>query len=129
MIRIKDFAESHNVNDKAVSRWMKLHHINYDKATGLTEEQISILEKQYPSPKPIQIIEDTEAKNKLIETQNALILAQNALISAQAKINTLESEKLLLESKSQEEIASLKTEIGSFKKTWFFGLYKKRPKV
>ena len=127
MVRIKDFAESHRVGDKAVSRWMKLHHIEYNKEKGLTEDQIAILEKQYPLPQPIQIVEDIETKNKLIETQNNLILAQKALISAQAKISSLESEKLLLESKSQEEIASLKTEIGSFKKTWFFGLYKKRP--
>jgi hypothetical protein len=131
MVRIKDFAESHNVGDKAVSRWMKLHHIEYDREKGLTEEQISLLEKQYPLPQPIQIVEDIETKNKLVEAQNALILTQQALISAQAKINTLESEKLLLESNSEKEISGLKQEISSFKKTWF-GLYKKdkkRPQV
>ena len=131
MVRIKDFAESHNVGDKAVSRWMKLHHIEYNRETGLTEEQIAILEKQYPLPQPIQIVEDTEARNKLLEVQNALILAQEALISAQAKISSLESEKLLIETNSEKEIfalkqenSSLQEETSSYKKTWF-GLYRK----
>jgi uncharacterized membrane protein len=127
MVRIKDFAESRNVDMKAVSRWMKVHNMPYDRSTGLTEEQISILDKKYPLPKPIEIIEDTESRKMLIETQKALIEAQNALILAQSKIAQAEAQKLLLEDR-EKQIDDLQQEIKSFKRTWF-GLYKKRPQV
>lgn len=123
MVRIKDFAESRSVDMKAVSRWMKVHNMPYDRSAGLTEEQISILDKKYPLPKPIEVIEDTESRKMLIETQKALIEAQNALILAQKQIAQAEAQRLLLEDR-EAKIEALEKELDSYKPTWF-GLYKK----
>lgn len=122
-MNLKDFSVSRNVDMKAVSRYMKRHGMIYNKACGLTAEQIQILELKYPMPSPVQVVEDKETREQLLLTQKALIDTQRALIEAQKLIAEAQASKLLLEDK-EAEINRLKNEIESFKPT-VFGLYKK----
>jgi len=148
---MREFADSRNVDMKAVSHYMKYHGMKYDKGTGLTDDQLAILDKAYPLPQPVQLVEDTESRRELLKTQKALIEAQNALLMAQEKISLAEKEKFLLEAKTaeceelkdkartleasaqslQREKAELEAKNGvleeklaTYKKTWF-GLYRK----
>ena len=123
-MRIKEFAEARGVDMKAVSRYMKRHEMAYNQETGLTDEQLAVLEKKYPLPSPVQVVEDTEARKMLIETQKALIEAQNALIKAQAQLAQAEAQKLLLEDR-EAQLAALKEDLSKFEPT-VFGLYKKK---
>ena len=123
MIRIKDFAETHNRDPKAVSRWMKMHNIPYDRNKGLSEAQIALLEKQYPLPKPIEVIVDTESREQLLKTQEQLIHTQQALLEAQKRLLEAEAQKILLEDK-QARIEALEHELSLYERT-VFGLYKK----
>lgn len=110
IITISEFAKERNVDRVAVNAWIR-NHPEVDKAcqkqgkekiiNTLTDEY-KALEKQYPLPKPVEVIEDTESRKKLIQAQELIIQMQDKLLDAQQKIAAAEATKLLLEDKEQQ---------------------------
>lgn len=157
MVNLTEFCESHDVRINAVSNFIqrndeiKKHVFKKGKNTILDEEAFKLLEKKYPIPKPVQIINgipETEFYKQLEEKDKKIQLKDETIQQLQAKIIQLQNEKadlmlinkdfenqtLLLEqnnriqstenAKKDEEIKDLKDEINKFKPS-IFGFYKK----
>lgn len=107
IITIAEFARERNVDRVAVNAWIR-NHPNIDKVCQKKGKEKIIdtlldeykeLEKQYPLPKPVEVIEDTESRKKLIQAQELIIQMKDKLLDAQNKIAAAEATKLLLEDK------------------------------
>lgn len=141
---ISEFAQERNVKQQTVSTFLQRKKSPYDRKKGLTPQQYSILDKKYPLPKPIQVVEDIESIKKLVTVQAELNEAKNVIIQLQkelsdtraleasneANLRLLEAQTDILEKTKSEnknlysEIEDLKKEINSYKKT-VFGFYRK----
>ena len=55
------------------------------KQKVLDDMAVELLDKKYPLSKPIQIIEDTESRNKLLEAQRTIIKMQQVIIEMSAE--------------------------------------------
>ena len=100
---------------------------------------MELLGKKYPLPAPVQIIEDTESRQKLIKAQELIIQLQGKLMDAQSQIAEAEATKILLEDKNtqiekyelieanyKKQIDELLEELSKEKsKTWIDKLFKK----
>ena len=144
-MNITEFAKSRNIEPQAISRYIgrhqefKGHTKKSGKAVELDETAVELLEKKYPLPQPVQIIEDTESRQKLIKAQELIIQLQNKLLDAQSQIAEAEAIKLLLEDKKaqiaryeqeketdKQKIDELSAELFAEKsKTWIDKLFKK----
>lgn len=112
MTSLTAFAKERNVDPKAISIYLKRHKIDYDKSKGLTDEQIEMLDKVYPVPKPVIVVngldidEERKLREELEQTQKKLSIALESLNSAKDKIVEL-TEKVadvqLLETKNDEQ--------------------------
>ena len=98
LITIAEFSESRNVDRDTVNAFIR-NHSEIKKQTQKqgknividTEcEAFALLDKQYPLPTPVQIIEDTESRQKLIKAQELIIQLQSE--NAELK-KALEQEK------------------------------------
>lgn len=113
-VTISDFARTHGVDPQAVRRYL-IRHPEIKKYTKRAGKEIHILpdgeamlEKIYPLPKPIEVVEDRESREKLIRAQEMIIKLQQrqtelvAQIADQAaQLAQLEAAKLLLEDREQ----------------------------
>ena len=54
---IAEFSSNRGVKEQTVSMYMRRCGMRYDKAAGLSEDQLEVLDKQYPLPKPVTVIE------------------------------------------------------------------------
>ena len=112
-LKIKEFIEGRNVRYDTVRKYIINNeelfkgHIGRPNNIVLDKDAISILEKKYPLPEPIQVIEDTEARQKLIEAQQMIIELQQQLVIAAPKIAAADQNKYLLE-RIEDEAAELK---------------------
>lgn len=120
---ITEFARSRNVQAQTISIYIKRHEKLFKghtskagKTIELDEVALEILDEKYPLPKPVEIIEDTESREKLIKAQELIIQLQDKLNQAQSKIAQAEATQLLLEDrtiqleKAESENKELKVE-------------------
>ena len=112
MTSLTAFAKERNVDPKAISIYMKRHKIDYDKSKGLTDEQIAMLDKVYPLPKPVVVVngldieEERKLREELEQTQKKLAIALDSLNKAKDSILELteKANKIeFLESKADEQ--------------------------
>ena len=112
MTSLTAFAKERNVDPKAISIYMKRHKIDYDKSKGLTDEQIAMLDKVYPVPKPVVVVngldieEERKLREELEQTQKKLAIALDSLNKAKDSILELteKAKKIeFLESKADEQ--------------------------
>lgn len=112
MTSLTAFAKERNVDPKAISIYMKRHKIDYDKSKGLTDEQIAMLDKVYPVPKPVVVVngldieEERKLREELEQTQKKLAIALDSLNKAKDSILELteKANKIeFLESKADEQ--------------------------
>ena len=112
MTSLTAFAKERNVDPKAISIYMKSHKIDYDKSKGLTDEQIAMLDKVYPVPKPVVVVngldieEERKLREELEQTQKKLAIALDSLNKAKDSILELteKANKIeFLESKADEQ--------------------------
>lgn len=102
-MKIKEFIKGRNVSYDTVRKYIvkneKLFkgHIGRPNNIVLDDEAISILDKKYPFPEPIQIVEDTEARKQLIAAQQRIIELQQQLVIAAPKIAMADNNMHLLE--------------------------------
>ncbi|AOZ97951.1 hypothetical protein [Butyrivibrio hungatei] len=120
-MNLTEFAQSHNIEMQVISKHIKAHADEYKgkikengKSKELSDEAVMILEKYYPTPKPIQVINgvpEEEHRKKLEELENAqkdLITAKDMIISLkdqltdyQLKLKDAENEQLRIEEKGK----------------------------
>lgn len=112
LVTITEFAESRDTDRDTVNAFIRNHpeikaqtqregkHVVIDTDS----EAYSLLDKQYPLPKLVQVIEDTESREKLIKAHEAIIQLQQKLAEQTQLIAQAEATKLLLEDK-QEQLA------------------------
>jgi len=106
MQKISDFAEERNVDRNAVTQYIRRHEELFKGHTKIEgnsmfadDEAMQLLDKKYPLPKPIEIIEDKESRQELIKTQRLVIQLQESLKEAQGLIAKAEATQMLLEDK------------------------------
>lgn len=146
LVTITDFAESRGTDRDTVNAFIRKHpeikeHTQREGKNVVIDtetEAFSLLDKQYPLPKMVQVIEDTESRKKLIEAQETIIKLQ-AVISEykgiearlEASQSVLEVRQALLDDKEKqleslkEQNHALQNELGSYKKS-LFGFYRKK---
>lgn len=122
---ITEFAESRNVEAQAVSRYLVRHPQEkascrkVGKTIELSDEAFELLDKQYPLPKPVQVIngvphEEYEAVQKrLDETKDLLLAMKDAIAEKEKLLIQQEANVKLLEDKSsfiEKTLEDVKTE-------------------
>lgn len=143
-MKIKEFAESRGVEKDTVLRYIKRHPEAFDGHTRLSGNRLEvdaaaleILEKQYPLPRPVEIIEDVATIRELAETRKQLIELQGKYNEACCRLAQAEATQILLDDRTaqlqreqeradREQIRADQSEqeLKKYRKT-LFGLYKK----
>ena len=120
--KIQEFIQGRNVKYGTVIQYIKRHSDVFKNHTGrskgkveLDEFAVAELEKIYPFPQPVEVIEDFEARKALIEAQQKIIDLQEQLnkalpMLAEAKYreSLLESETARANKAESEKIDNLK---------------------
>lgn len=110
LITVSDFSLERNVDRDTVTAYIRNHPeiqkyiLKQGKHSVIDTESeaYDLLNKQYPIPKLVQILEDTESRQKLIKAQEMIIQLQNKLNDASEKIAKAESMQMLLEDKERQ---------------------------
>lgn len=108
--KISDFATERGVDRGSVNAWIRNHpEVNKvcvkqgkEKVIDTFSDEYKLLEEQYPLPKPIEIIEDTESRNELLKTQKMVIQLQAQLAQASQQAALAQANQLLLEDKEKQ---------------------------
>lgn len=120
---IAEFASSRNVDSQAVQKYVNRHEEEFKnhvfkngKYLNLDDEAIKILDKTYPIPKPVQIINGVDPneyenlQKQLISAKDLVIALKDQIQAQTEKISVGESAKLLLEEK-KNQVSELKSEL------------------
>lgn len=125
MITVVDFAEIRGEKPDTVSAYIRRNASEFEGHLGkeknrmtLDEVAVEILDKVYPLPKPVEVIEDKESRQALILIQQKYIQLQMEMQAlkdemAEDKIALADSKAqlLLLEKKAEDgEVAKAKVE-------------------
>ena len=126
-MNISEFARSRGVEPQTVRHYVndheyiKKHTKKVGKTVELSEEAIEFLDKIYPLPRPVQLMngvdpdEHKAVQDKLTAAQEFIIKLQNKMMEDQKLLAQAEAQKILLEDReSQLKIA---TEEGEKKDT------------
>lgn len=126
-MNISEFARSRGEEPQTVRHYInshpdiKKHTRKNGKETELTDEAIELLDKVYPLPRPVQLVngvdpeEHKDVQDKLTAAQEFIIKLQNKMMEDQKLLAQAEAQKILLEDReSQLKIA---TEEGEKKDT------------
>lgn len=144
-LKIKEFIDGHNISYNTVHRYIKRNedlfngHIGNGKVVELDDFAIDLLEKKYPKPTSVQIVEDTETKRQLEEAKSVIINLQQQLLEAGPKLARAEATQFYLDNAKadiemyQSDIEHLKAENEKLRKdlsaerekTWWQKLRKK----
>lgn len=134
LVSIKDFSEERNVDNDTVNAYLRNHpeikqhtkRVRKNIVIDTESEAYALLEKQYPLPKMIQIVEDTESREKLLQAQELIIQLQKKINEQSQLIAQAEATKMLLEDKQvqlekmEAEKADLQKQLDSERsKTWW----------
>ena len=110
LVTITDFAESRNTDRDTVNAFIRKHpeikeHTKRDGKHVVIDtdsEAYELLDKQYPLPRLVQIVEDTESREKLIKAQEVIIQLQQKLSESKQLLAQAEATKILLEDKQEQ---------------------------
>lgn len=105
LVSVADFAEERKQDRDTVNAYIRNHpeihketvkrgryrYLDTDTAAFRT------LERKYPLEKPVEVIEDTEARRQLIDAQQMIIKLQQQLVDAAPKIALAEQNQRLLD--------------------------------
>ena len=113
-LKVTDFLRGREVNRQAVTRYINRHNEIFEGHTERVGKEIDLdsvaveeLEKVYPMPKPITIVngvpqeEYMKVQNDLIMAQKLTLELQNRLLDVQEQLATIKATELLLEDKTQ----------------------------
>ena len=146
-MEIRDFAGPgpRGVERGTVLRYIKRHpemFAGHTRMAGnkllIDEVAAELLDKQYPMPQPVEIIEDVATIRELAETRKQLIELQGKYNEACCQLAAAEAAKILLEDRTAQlqrereradralhQADTLAGELSRYKKT-IFGLYRKK---
>ena len=110
LVTITDFAESRGTDRDTVNAFIRKHpeikeHTHREGKNVVIDtdtEAFSLLDKQYPLPQMVQVIEDTESRQKLIKAQEMIIQLQSKLNEQSQLIAQAEATRMLLEDKQKQ---------------------------
>ncbi len=101
---ITEFADSRGVKVQAVNNYIKRHSSEFQghskkvgNARELDEVAIEILNKKYPLPRPVEIIEDKESREKLIKALERLDQMRDSIENLRIELYEAEKKALLNE--------------------------------
>lgn len=105
LISVADFAEERKQDRDTVNAYIRNHPeiqketVKRGKSRYLDTESAAFkaLERKYPLEKPVEVIEDTEARRQLIDAQQMIIKLQQRLVEAAPKIALAEQNQRLLD--------------------------------
>ena len=113
---VSEFARARGLDRNAVGAYIrrhdeiKKHTETQGKNILLDEEAVSALERKYPLPKPVEIVEDKEARKNLDEAKSMIIALQAKLSEYSGKVMLLEDREKQLKERD-EAIASQSAKI------------------
>lgn len=107
---LKEFAEGRGVDYNTVMQWLwrrpeLRQQMDKDGKSYVLDpesEAYEELDKKYPPPRPVQIVQDEEARQALAEAQKKIEMLQDRLLQAGEQLRELEGTRLLLEQRNQE---------------------------
>ncbi len=109
MVFLKDFAKERNVNTDALTAYIRRHKEDFkghtktkDKKMEIDKTAYELLDKIYPLPRPIEIVEDKESREKLLKAQEYIIQLQAKINEQALQIAEANNIKLLLEDKTSQ---------------------------
>lgn len=125
LVSIIDFAASRNIDKDTVNTYIRRHPeikaaVRKDgKNVVIDTETVAyaLLDKQYPLPQMIQVVEDKESRAKLIKAQEMIIQLQTRLNEQSQRIAEAEAIKILLDdkqmqlNKTQDEVLAARNEV------------------
>jgi len=113
-LNISEFARSRGEEPQTVRHYInshpdiKKHTRKNGKETELTDEAIELLDKVYPLPRPVQLVNGVDPEehkavlDKLASTQEYVIKLQNKMMEDQKLLAQAEAQKQLLEDKEAQ---------------------------
>lgn len=109
-ISISEFSEERNVDRDTVNAWIRNHpEVNEkcgrkgkDKVIDTDSEAYKLLEKQYPLPKPVEVIVDTKSREELVKAQQVIIHLQSQNAQLEKELAIADSKQFLLEEKDKQ---------------------------
>ena len=136
-MKIKDFIDGRNVSYQTVRKYIVNHpdifkgHVGRANNIDLDEDAIQLLEEKYPLTKPVQVIQDTSARDELLELHKKYAVAMEkitALTEQNADLLVVKSKQLLLEgenrnlseklNESEEQLQNLKIKLEQQKNSY-----------
>lgn len=105
-MKIKDFIEGRNVSYQTVRKYVVQHpekfkgHVGRANNIVLDDVAVQLLDAKYPYPQPVEIVQDTAAREELQELQSRMIEALetiNRLQAENAELRLLQHKQELLE--------------------------------
>ena len=107
---LKEFAEGRGIDYNALMQWLwrrpelrnQMGKEGKSYVLDPESEVYAALDKKYPPPKPVQIVQDEEARQALAEAQKKIEILQDRLLQAGEQLRELEGTRLLLEQRNQE---------------------------
>lgn len=107
---LKEFAEGRGVDYNTVMQWLwrrpeLRQQMDKDGKSYVLDpesEAYEELDKKYPPPRPVQIVQDEEARQALSDAQKKIEILQDRLLQAGEQLRELEGTRLLLEQRNQE---------------------------
>lgn len=117
MILLTEFATGRNERADTIRKYISRHKNEFEGHCSfsgpkmeLDDAAVELLDKVYPLPKPIEIIEDTESRKELLKAQKLIIQLQQKISDQSMALAQAEATKLLLEDK-EEQLKEKKDEI------------------
>lgn len=113
-MNISEFARSRGVEPQTVRHYVndhediKKHTKKVGKTVELSDEAIELLDKVYPLPRPVQLVngvdpdEHKAVQDKLTAAQEFIIKLQNKMMEDQKLLAQAEAQKQLLEDKEAQ---------------------------
>ena len=107
---LKEFAEGRGVDYNTVMQWLwrrpelrqQMDKDGKSYVLDPASEDYEELDKKYPPPRPVQIVQDEEARQALSDAQKKIEILQDRLLQAGEQLRELEGTRLLLEQRNQE---------------------------
>ena len=113
-VKLADFIKKRNVEGTTVTAYVRRHPELFEghtKVKGkfmyIDDEAEKLLDEKYPLPKPVEVIEDKESRDKLLKAQEYIIKLQQQLNQQATQIAQAEAQKVLLEDK-ERQLAEIK---------------------
>ena len=115
-MKISEFIQGRNVNYDTVRRYINRNpemfkgHVGRANKIELDDIAVQLLEEKYPAPVPVQVIQDTSARDELLELHKKYAVAMEkitALTEQNSQLLVVQSKQKYLEEENRNLSAEL----------------------